>query len=74
MNPPPVLGSEFPGFGQIINTSPGPYRYPWLDREDRLMPTVPQTPAQHHNAKAERTLALLGSIGATEERRPPARP
>jgi hypothetical protein len=31
------------------------------------MPTVPQTPAQHHYAEAERTLALLGSIGATEE-------
>ena len=31
------------------------------------MPTVPQTPAQHHYAEAERTLALLGSLGADEE-------
>jgi hypothetical protein len=31
------------------------------------MPTVPQTPAQYHYTEAERTLALLGSIGATEE-------
>ena len=38
------------------------------------MPTVRQTPAQHHYAEAERTLALLGSIGATEERRPLERP
>ena len=36
-------------------------------QEDRLMPTVPQTPAQHHYAEAERTLALLGSLGADEE-------
>ena len=31
------------------------------------MPTVPQTPAQHHYAEAECTLALLGSLGPNEE-------
>jgi hypothetical protein len=31
------------------------------------MPTVPQTPAQHHYTEAERTLAVLGSLGADEE-------
>jgi hypothetical protein len=31
------------------------------------MPTQPRTPAQHHYDEAERILATLGSIGATEE-------
>jgi hypothetical protein len=30
------------------------------------MPTVPQTPAQHHYAEAERVLDVLASLGATE--------
>ena len=37
------------------------------------MPTVSHSPAQHHYAEAERILAVLGSLGADEER-PPERP
>jgi hypothetical protein len=37
------------------------------------MPTAPRTIAEHHYQQAELTLAALGSLAATPERRP-ARP
>ena len=32
-----------------------------------IIPTVASPSAEHHYAEAERTLALLGSLGANEE-------